>query len=194
MLHRLLFSIRSLVQEGRSEESFERKLFKLFELAGYFCRAALVVVLVVCLGVLTIASPAQAAVDNYVRRYLKVTEPIALDLDGQGQTKQFSAEDLSKGKELFEAHCLNCHVGGATLPNPTESLALTTLAGATPPRNTINGLVEFLRQPMTYDGTEESFWCRQVPESWMPQAQIENLAAFVLRAAQKAPGWGSDRF
>ncbi|HAX90029.1 MAG TPA: photosystem II cytochrome PsbV2 [Cyanobacteria bacterium UBA11370] len=160
----------------------------------FFSIRGLWAVALVCLITFTISSPAYAAIDSYVRRYLKVTEPVALELDKQGNTKEFSAEDLSAGKELFETHCLNCHVGGATLPNPTESLALETLAGATPPRDTVNGLVTFLRQPMTYDGTEESYWCRQVPETWMPQEQIEKLAAFVLRAAQKAPGWGTDSF
>lgn len=154
----------------------------------------LLAVLIAVLGIFTVSSPALAAKDNYVRQYLKVTEPISLKVDGQGDTAQFSPEDLSAGKELFEANCLNCHVGGATLPDPTVSLSLDTLAGATPPRDNINGLVAFLRQPMTYDGSELSFWCREVPESWMPQEQIEKLAAFVLRAAQKAPGWGTDQF
>lgn len=140
-----------------------------------------------------LVSPANAAVDTYVRRYLQATEPVSLDVDGS-KTAQFSAEDLSAGKQLFETHCLNCHVGGATLPDPTVSLSLKTLAGATPPRDTINGIVEFLREPMTYDGSDASFWCRQVPESWMPKAEIEQLAAFVLRAAQKAPGWGASKF
>ena len=67
-------------------------------------------------------SPANAAVDTYVRRYLQATEPVSLDVDGKGKTAQFSAEDLSAGKQLFETHCLNCHVGGATLPDPTVSL------------------------------------------------------------------------
>lgn len=160
----------------------------------FFLIRGLLAVLAVCLGVLMVSSPALAARDNYVRQYLKVTEPISLALDGQGDTAQFSPEDLSAGKELFEANCLNCHVGGATLPDPTVSLYLDTLAGATPPRDNINGLVAFLRQPMTYDGSELSFWCREVPESWMPQEQIEKLAAFVLRAAQKAPGWGTNQF
>lgn len=139
-------------------------------------------------------NPANAAVDTYVRRYLQATEPVSLDVDGKGQTAQFSAEDLSAGKQLFETHCLNCHVGGATLPDPTVSLSLKTLAGATPPRDTINGLVAFLREPMTYDGSDASFWCRQVPETWMPKQEIEQLSAFILRAAQKAPGWGTSQF
>ncbi|MBW4545747.1 MAG: photosystem II cytochrome PsbV2 [Symplocastrum torsivum CPER-KK1] len=159
-----------------------------------FSVPCLLAALIAFFSVFMVSTPAHAAVDTYVRRYLKATEPVALDLDGQGQTKPFSAEDLSAGKELFETHCLNCHVGGATLPDPTVSLALNTLAGATPPRDNINGLVAFLREPMTYDGSDISFWCRQVPESWMPQEQVEKLAAFVLRAAQKAPGWGTSDF
>ncbi|HEY9636867.1 MAG TPA: photosystem II cytochrome PsbV2 [Coleofasciculaceae cyanobacterium] len=154
----------------------------------------IVAALMAILSVFMVSSPADAAIDNYVRQYLRATEPISLDLDGQGGTKPFSPQDLSAGKELFEAHCLNCHVGGATLPDPTVSLALDSLAGATPPRNNINSLVAFFREPMTYDGSEPSFWCRQVSESWIPQEQIEKLAAFVLRAAQKAPGWGTANF
>lgn len=158
------------------------------------CLFRRLVVVLVALSVLLVSFPAHAAVDTYVRRYLQATEPVSLDFDGQGQMAQFSGEDLSAGKELFETHCLNCHVGGATLPDPTVSLSLKTLAGATPPRDNINGLVAFLREPMTYDGSEASFWCREVPESWMPKAEIEKLAAFVLRAAQKAPGWGTSQF
>ena len=160
----------------------------------FFSIRSLLAVLVICLGVLMVSSSALAAVDNYVRRYLDATEPVALALDEAGQTKQFSGEDLSVGKELFETNCINCHVGGATLPDPTVSLGLKTLAGATPSRDNINGIVDFLREPMTYDGSDLTFWCRQVPESWMPQEQIEKLAAFVLRAAQKAPGWGTSDF
>ncbi len=144
--------------------------------------------------VLLAPQPVLAATDAYVTRYLQASEPVALELDAQGHTRLFSAEDLSAGKRLFQQNCLNCHVGGANLPDPTISLSLADLNGATPPRSNINALVAYLRQPMTYDGSEASFWCRQVPESWMPQAQIENLAAFLLRAAQKAPAWGVENF
>ncbi|MBW4694948.1 MAG: photosystem II cytochrome PsbV2 [Lyngbya sp. HA4199-MV5] len=140
-----------------------------------------------------IDSPAYA-VDAYVTRYLHVTTPIPLVLDDQGKTRLFTAAELSAGKQLFERNCLNCHVGGATLPDPTVSLSLADLQSATPQRDTISNLVTYLRQPMTHDGTEETFWCRQVPESWLSQAQIESLAGFVLRAAQKAPGWGGAEF
>jgi photosystem II cytochrome c550 len=60
----------------------------------------LLIALITVLSVFMVSSPAHAAVDTYVRRYLQASEPISLELDGQGQTKPFSAEDLSAGKEL----------------------------------------------------------------------------------------------
>lgn len=145
---------------------------------------------------LVLGTPAAQAdsLEAYVLRYLDVKEPVPLAIDAQGETRPFSAADLSAGKRLFEDSCKNCHVGGATLPDPLVSLSLEALRGATPPRDNINSLVSYLRQPMSYDGTEESYGCRQISEKWMGQTEIENLSAFVLRAAQKAPGWGITSF
>lgn len=151
-------------------------------------------VIVVCSSLL-LAKPAYArSIDPFVLRFLDVREPVPLAVNQQGETQLFSGVDLSEGKRLFEENCKNCHVGGTTLPNPPISLSLEALQGATPPRNTVNDLVTFIRQPLSYDGSEEAYLCRQVPESWMPQEQVEKLAAFVLRSAQKAPGWGSTSF
>jgi photosystem II cytochrome c550 len=164
-------------------------------LSRLFCLRFLLTVLAVVLVVMLNGSPALAAsIDPYVVRYLHVTEPVALELNEQGETSQFSPQDISSGKQLFETHCLNCHVGGATLPDPLVSLSLKKLKGANPPRDNINNLVAYFRQPMTYDGSEESYWCRQVPESWLSKEEVESLAAFVLTAAQKAPGWGAENF
>ncbi len=157
-------------------------------------RRVIIIWSIVVVLFLQITSPALAAVDPYLARYLRLTEPIALEVDEQGTTREFSLEEISQGKVLFENNCLNCHVGGATLPDPQTSLALNKLKGANPPRDNVNNLVAFLRQPMTYDGSEETYWCRQVPESWMTQEEIESLAAFVLTAAQKAKGWGTESF
>jgi photosystem II cytochrome c550 len=54
--------------------------------------------------------------------------------------------------------------------------------------------VKFMRQPMSYDGSEDDLLCREVPESWLAQGEVENLSAFILRAAEKAKGWGSSSF
>ncbi|MCY7274301.1 MAG: photosystem II cytochrome PsbV2 [Phormidesmis sp. CAN_BIN44] len=148
---------------------------------------------IVCLGIAMIGFPAHAA-DAYIARYLQVTDPISLELDDQGKTRSFNLQELTAGKKLFEQNCLSCHVGGATLPDPSVPLSLKALQGATPSRDTINGLVAYLRQPMTYDGNEETFSCRKVSENWLSQAEVETVAGFVLRAAQKAPGWGTEEF
>ena len=134
------------------------------------------------------------AVDSYVIRYLRVREPVPLVLNHQGETRLFSPEDLTQGKQLFEDNCKNCHVGGSTLPDPTRSLSLATLKAATPPRDNIESLVAFQREPVAYDGSEDSVWCRQVSENWMSTEELTNLEAFILRAAETAPAWGTEEF
>jgi photosystem II cytochrome c550 len=153
-----------------------------------------VLILIVAAFGMALISPPAYALDAYITRILQVKEPIALNLDGQGKTRLFSPEELSEGKALFAQHCLNCHAGGATLPNPVAALSLTALKAAIPPHDTIDRLVTYMRHPITYDGSEESYLCRRVPEDWLAQSEVENLAGFLLLAAEKAPGWGRDRF
>lgn len=155
--------------------------------------AILAIVLLSWIGTLQPAA-AQGHVDRYVRYYLKVEEPVPVMVNAAGDQQWFSGEALSTGKTLFEENCLTCHVGGTTLSNPPASLSLADLHNATPPRDTLDGLVAYLREPMVYDGSEPTDWCRAVPESWMSREQLETLAAFVLRAAETAPGWGVERF
>ena len=47
---------------------------------------------------------------------------------------------------------------------------------------------------LTYDGQDFGFGCRIVSERWLTTGELENLAAFVLRAAAIAPGWGIEKF
>jgi|GEM_PF-857013 len=145
------------------------------------------VVLTICLmmtlGLVLGWSVAPAvAIDTYVSRYLQAREPVKIEIDNQGTLQEFTLDSLSAGKKLFELHCLNCHVGGATLPDPTISLSLRDLHGATPPRDNVGSLVAFLREPMTYDGTDVTYWCRQVPETWM----CERLPTLIARNTERA--------
>lgn len=152
-------------------------------------------ILAACLSSMVFAKPALAdKIDPYVIQYLRVTQPIALEYDEGNETRTFTPQDLSAGKQLFKTNCLTCHVGGATLPNPPISLSLKALKGAKPPRDNITNLVAYMRHPVSYDGSEETYWCREVPETWLSQQQVENIAAFVLTAAKQAPGWGAEEF
>ena len=152
-------------------------------------------ILLVLIAFMGMSKSALAAdVDDYVKRYLDVSQPVEIKTNEAGDSKLFNGEEISDGKRLFSDSCLNCHVGGATLPLPTVSLSMESLKGATPPRDNIHNLVEYFREPMTYDGSDYSFFCRQITERWMSEEEVENLAAFILRAAEKAPGWGSTNF
>ncbi|BAC90278.1 photosystem II cytochrome PsbV2 [Gloeobacter violaceus] len=134
---------------------------------------------------------AAALKDKYVTVNLGVRGPVDLPADGVGNLQTFSPQQIYAGKKLFESNCQNCHVGGTTTPNPKVSLALAKLQGATPPRDNIQSLVQYMRLPMSYDGSEETFNCRK--SDWIEDDEAQNLAAFILRASQKARGWGTAR-
>lgn len=142
----------------------------------------------------TSQSALAARIDDYVKRYLDVSQPVEIKTNEAGDSKLFNGEEISYGKRLFSDSCLNCHVGGTTLPLPSVSLSMEKLKGATPPRDNIHNLVEFFRDPMVYDGSNYSYFCRRITKRWMSDVEVEKLAAFILRAAEKAPGWGTELF
>lgn len=160
-----------------------------------FLIRSLLIILIASMGAIASIQPAQAdGIDTYLRRYLKVTEPVPIKVNEQAETRLFSPDELSEGKTLFLENCMNCHVGGSNLPVPPITLSMENLKGATPPRDNVNALVAYLRHPTTYDGRDENFWCREVPETWLSTEKVENLSAFLLRSAEKARGWGTDTF
>ena len=94
---------------------------------------------------------------------LFVTTASAIDLDeatrtvsvdGSGKTTVLTAEQVKRGKRLFNATCGACHLGGITKTNPNVGLDPEALSLAVPRRDSLEGLVDFLKNPTTYDGTE----------------------------------------
>ena len=76
-------------------------------------------------------------------------------LNDQGDTVVLSLKQVQEGKRLFNYACAQCHAGGVTKVNQNVGLDPEALANATPPRNNIEGLVDFMKNPTTYDGEEE---------------------------------------
>ena len=76
-------------------------------------------------------------------------------LNENGETVVLSEKQVGEGKRLFNYACAQCHVGGVTKTNQNVGLDPETLAGATPPRNSIESLVDYMKNPTTYDGEEE---------------------------------------
>nr|YP_001293523.1 photosystem II cytochrome c550 [Rhodomonas salina]ABO70836.1 cytochrome c550 [Rhodomonas salina] len=75
-----------------------------------------------------------------------------IPLDSSGTTVVLTTEQV-KGKRLFNSSCGNCHVGGITKTNPNLGLEPDALSLATPPRDNVNALIDYMKNP-TYDGLE----------------------------------------
>nr|AIU44548.1 photosystem II cytochrome c550 [Cyanophora paradoxa] len=69
-------------------------------------------------------------------------------------TVVLTPEQVKRGKRLFNSTCGTCHVGGITKTNPNVGLDSEALALATPPRNNIESLVDYMKNPTSYDGAE----------------------------------------
>jgi photosystem II cytochrome c550 len=75
-------------------------------------------------------------------------------VDGSGATTVLSPEQVKRGKRLFNATCGSCHVGGITKTNPNVGLDPEGLKLATPRRDNIAALVDYMKNPTSYDGLE----------------------------------------
>jgi photosystem II cytochrome c550 len=73
-------------------------------------------------------------------------------LNAQGDTVVLSLKQVKEGKRLFQYACAQCHVGGVTKTDPNVGLDPESLALATPPRNNIDALVDYMEDPTSYDG------------------------------------------
>ncbi len=87
---------------------------------------------------------------------LELDEAIrTVPLNAGGDTVVLSLKQVQQGKRLFNYACASCHAGGVTKTNQNVGLEPDSLAGAVPNRNNITGLVDYLKNPTTYDGETE---------------------------------------
>ena len=75
-------------------------------------------------------------------------------LDTKGSTVVMTPEQVKRGKRLFNNACAICHVGGLTKTNPNVGLDVEALSLATPPKDNIDNLVSYFKDPVSYDGTD----------------------------------------
>ncbi|MEB3349943.1 MAG: photosystem II cytochrome c-550, partial [Cyanobacteriota bacterium] len=69
-----------------------------------------------------------------------------------GALVTFSEQEIKAGRKLFNTSCGTCHAGGITKTNQNVGLDPETLALATPPRDSVSALVDYLKDPTSYDG------------------------------------------
>lgn len=77
-----------------------------------------------------------------------------ITLDNNGKTVILTPEQVKRGKRLFNSSCSTCHTGGITKTNPNIGLDAEALSNATPPRDNILSLIDYMKNPTTYDGLE----------------------------------------
>lgn len=82
-------------------------------------------------------------------------ETRTIPLNDKGDTITLSLKQVKEGKRLFQYACAQCHAGGVTKTNQNVGLEPEALALATPNRNNLDALVDYMKNPTTYDGEEE---------------------------------------
>ena len=93
---------------------------------------------------LTFSSPALAAQWD--------ADTLTVKADASGTEVTFSEQEIKTGRKVFNTSCGTCHAGGITKTNHNVGLDPETLALATPARNSVEGLVDYLNDPTSYDG------------------------------------------
>lgn len=83
------------------------------------------------------------------------SEVRTVKVNDAGDTTVLSLEQVQKGKRLFNDSCSQCHAGGRTKTDPNVGLSTDALAGATPSRDSVAALVDYMKNPTTYDGETE---------------------------------------
>nr|YP_009396520.1 photosystem II cytochrome c550 [Vertebrata australis]ARW65706.1 photosystem II cytochrome c550 [Vertebrata australis] len=73
-------------------------------------------------------------------------------LDSSKKTITLTPEQVKRGKRLFNNSCAQCHNGGITKTNPNIGLEPESLSLATPARDNIVNLIDYMKDPTSYDG------------------------------------------
>jgi photosystem II cytochrome c550 len=121
-----------------------------------------------------------------------------ITLNEVGETVTLSSEEVNEGQRLFNSNCTKCHLQGKTKTNNNVSLGVSDLAGAEPPRDSLLALVDYLKNPTSYDG--ENDLSEEHPNVSRPdlypelrnltEDDVYNIAGYMLVAPKLDQRWG----
>jgi photosystem II cytochrome c550 len=80
------------------------------------------------------------------------TEQLTVPATPDGTLVTFSEQEIKAGRKVFNSSCGECHAGGITKTNQNVGLDPETLALATPSRDNVEALVDYMKDPTSYDG------------------------------------------
>ena len=79
-------------------------------------------------------------------------DTLTVPVDASGNTVTFTEAEFKAGRKVFNNSCGECHAGGITKTNHNVGLDPETLALATPARDNVDALVDYMKDPTSYDG------------------------------------------
>ena len=79
-------------------------------------------------------------------------ESLTVTADPSGSLVTFTEAEIKSGRKTFNNSCGECHAGGITKTNHNVGLDPETLALATPARDNVDALVDYMKDPTSYDG------------------------------------------
>ena len=79
-------------------------------------------------------------------------EQLTVPANADGTAVTFSEQEIKAGRKIFNSSCGECHAGGITKTNQNVGLDPETLALATPARDNVDALVDYMKDPTSYDG------------------------------------------
>jgi photosystem II cytochrome c550 len=80
---------------------------------------------------------------------------LTIPYDGASKTATLTPQEFANGQKVFVANCTKCHLQGKTKTNNNVSLGLEDLSKAEPPRNNLAAIVDYLKNPTSYDGEDD---------------------------------------
>ncbi|MGK7908404.1 MAG: photosystem II cytochrome c-550 [Synechococcus sp.] len=117
------------------------------------------------------------------------------------ETITFTEAELDRGRRLFGPTCGHCHIAGSTYTNPDIELSLDDLSNATPRRDTVEGIVDYVINPTTYDGMESLADFHPnldmddiyIEMRGLTEPDVKLIAGYILQQAKVNPGWGQSK-
>ena len=79
-------------------------------------------------------------------------ETLTVPVNPDGAEVTFTDREINAGRKVFNTSCGTCHAGGITKTNQNVGLDTETLALATPVRDNVAALVDYIQDPTSYDG------------------------------------------
>jgi photosystem II cytochrome c550 len=124
-----------------------------------------------------------------------------LPSNAQGDTVVVTEKEFVKGKRLFNNVCSQCHLEGITKTDFNVGLDPESLDLATPPRNNIESLIDYMKNPTSYDGEYDISELHPSMKSADIFAEMRNLteddlyaiATFMLVKPKVDEKWGGGK-